>query len=106
MLMGAKSIDITGQRFGRLVAVRRIGRDLHMNMFWLLRCDCGGEKKLRVGDLSRNRTQHCGCQTAANRKRAANKSTVPNGHRQPAKVSAVLDKFLYTNALRVFFKGK
>jgi hypothetical protein len=33
--------DLTGQRFGRLTAIRRVGKDSHR--LWLFQCDCGNE---------------------------------------------------------------
>ena len=37
--------DITGQRFGRLVVVRRAERAGLSKAHWICRCDCGGESK-------------------------------------------------------------
>jgi hypothetical protein len=53
--------DITGQRFGRLVALYRAGRN-HSNRMtiWHCRCDCGRECEVRLGDLG-TRTKSCGC---------------------------------------------
>ena len=36
-------IDVTGQRFGHLVAVERAGKDRCGSWMWLCRCDCGAE---------------------------------------------------------------
>ncbi len=48
-------LDLSGQRFGRLVAVSRVdGR-------WLCRCDCGGEKRVAAGHLREGVTRSCGC---------------------------------------------
>src|ERR1019366_165842 len=48
--------DLTGQRFDRLVALKRIGHK------WLCRCDCGKETLINTGHLKRRRkTQSCGC---------------------------------------------
>ena len=53
--------DITGQRFGRLVAVGPTNRRQGKNVAWECRCDCGSThavlgKSLRSGD-----TRSCGC---------------------------------------------
>jgi hypothetical protein len=58
--MATKMIDIGGQRFGRLVALRPVEKR-DGKFHWLCRCDCGNEKvvsgkKLRGGD-----TVTCGC---------------------------------------------
>jgi hypothetical protein len=36
-------MDITGQRFGRLIALERVHLDRHGKAMWRCRCDCGGE---------------------------------------------------------------
>lgn len=51
---------LTGQRFGRLTAVRSVGRNKHYWLLWLFRCDCGTEKTARAYDVVRGRTKICG----------------------------------------------
>lgn len=50
--------DISGRRFGRLIAVSYLG-PIHNTSLWLMRCDCGNEKKVRRSNL--NSTRSCGC---------------------------------------------
>jgi hypothetical protein len=53
-------IDITGQRFGRWVALTEtLGGNSHPH--WLCRCDCGAERVLASGNLRSGRSQSCGC---------------------------------------------
>lgn len=52
-----KYIDITGQRFGRLTAIHRIGR----TKMWLFNCDCGGEKITTTTLVKRGLVKSCGC---------------------------------------------
>jgi hypothetical protein len=54
-------VDITDQRFNRLIAIRPVGSDDRGKRLWLCRCDCGKEKVIRRDDLRYNRTQSCGC---------------------------------------------
>lgn len=56
-----KVIDITGQRSGRLTAVKHIGVDKSGSIVWLWLCDCGKEKAIRVTNVKFGRTQSCGC---------------------------------------------
>jgi hypothetical protein len=56
-----KYIDITEQRFGRLVAKQVSHRDEHGNEFWHCLCDCGGVKTTWKHALTRGGTQSCGC---------------------------------------------
>lgn len=57
----AARIDIAGQRFGRLVAVRDTGRTGSSGAIWDCLCDCGVEKAVTVQALRRGATISCGC---------------------------------------------
>lgn len=56
-----KSKDITGKRFGRLIAIRKIGKDKRNNSIWLCKCDCGGECERTVAELNKRNNHSCGC---------------------------------------------
>lgn len=43
-------IDLTGQRFGQLTAIKRVKDDDGKNK-WLCRCDCGDTKLVLAGHL-------------------------------------------------------
>lgn len=53
--------DLTGQRFGKLVAVKCVGRDRHKNALWLCDCDCGRTKVIPSRSLVQGRSKSCGC---------------------------------------------
>lgn len=53
--------DLTGQRFGRLVVLRRVDNDSHGNLRWLCECDCGNQKIVGGRHLTSGRTKSCGC---------------------------------------------
>lgn len=53
--------DITGQKSGRLTAIKRVGSNKNGNSIWLCECDCGNKTKVRLPDLTSNRTKSCGC---------------------------------------------
>jgi hypothetical protein len=63
--MGRPVVDLTGQRFGRLVAIRSVGRKFGGNTYWLCRCDCGAEKEIRGSALRSKKpgtnVWSCGC---------------------------------------------
>lgn len=68
--------DITGQRFGRLVAIKLIPKEertwSNKERAWLCKCDCGNEVIVRQRNLlSARMTKSCGCL----RKRDAFKAT-------------------------------
>lgn len=56
-----KFINITGQRFGRLVAVRRLENSPQGRVRWLCRCDCGGITIVTTSDLNSGNSASCGC---------------------------------------------
>jgi hypothetical protein len=43
--------DLVGQRFGKLTALRFVGKDKHKVGWWLCLCDCGQERIIRRGSL-------------------------------------------------------
>ena len=51
--------DITGKRYGRLVAKERVY--IGGNPFWRCVCDCGGERFASVRDLNAGKINSCGC---------------------------------------------
>lgn len=58
--MGAL-IDLTGQRFGRLIVLHRAENDRNGLARFACRCDCGQERTVRGQDLRRGRQVSCGC---------------------------------------------
>ena len=56
-----KLIDLTGQRFGRLVVLERAGSDSEKNALWLCKCDCGNTAIVRSRELRKGETKSCGC---------------------------------------------
>ena len=57
----SEKIDLTGQRFGRLVVIREAGRDKGGHVLWLCRCECGNEVTVRGDHLRNEDTTSCGC---------------------------------------------
>lgn len=57
------TIDITGQRFGKLIAIKSTNKiDPKSKMFlWEFKCDCGTTKTLPVGWVTCGNTTSCGC---------------------------------------------
>lgn len=53
-------VDLTGQRFGRLVALRHEPTPGNKT-FWLCKCDCGKEVLVGYGELRTGNTKSCGC---------------------------------------------
>ena len=59
--MSKKYQDLTGLPFGYYTAIRQDGCNSQGVPYWLCRCRCGNEKRVRVYDLLRERPLSCGC---------------------------------------------
>lgn len=56
-----KLIDLTGQKFGRLIVIRQAGKNKRRQSRWLCKCDCM-QKIIVVGfSLKNGNTKSCGC---------------------------------------------
>lgn len=53
--------DITGMRFGRLVAVEPVGKARDGQYIWHCKCDCGGTKDAILSNLKHGSVRSCGC---------------------------------------------
>lgn len=60
--------DYTGQRFGKLLAVERVGKNKYGTYLWLCLCDCGKTVIRPSGNLNKRQKSSCGpgCRTAPN----------------------------------------
>jgi hypothetical protein len=59
-----KAVDITGQKFNRLTAIKRVdnyGTGTKSKAKWLCACDCGNETFAAVHSLKSGNTKSCGC---------------------------------------------
>lgn len=61
-------IDLTGQRFGRLVVkhldekrILECKEQGRYATYWICECDCGSEKSIEVRQLRNGKTKSCGC---------------------------------------------
>lgn len=55
-------INLKGQRFDRLVVLRRAKvHTKSKDTMWECRCDCGKVKDIRARSLTKNKTKSCGC---------------------------------------------
>lgn len=58
-----KFVDLTGQRFGKLVVLEKTNkRDAGGSVMWLCRCDCGNKKAISSNSLRRGLSKSCGCE--------------------------------------------
>ena len=58
----SKCIDLTGQRFGKLIVLKRVKSNKRGLACFLCQCDCGSDPIVVVGTHLRNgNTKSCGC---------------------------------------------
>jgi len=53
-------LKIAGLKYGRLTAIKDVGRGIH-GRIWLCWCDCGGEARVPASRLVAGHTRSCGC---------------------------------------------
>ena len=56
-----KFIDLTGQKSGKLTAIKRIGTNKWKTAIWLCKCECGNTKNVSTTDFKANKVKSCGC---------------------------------------------
>lgn len=56
-----KCVSLIGKKFNRLTVVKRVIKNNDKHIYYLCKCDCGGEKIVRQDHLSRNNIVSCGC---------------------------------------------
>lgn len=62
---GERYRDLTGQRFGKLIALERVGRRVSDgSAYWRCVCDCGCSTVTSSNKLLQGKTTSCGCQKA------------------------------------------
>lgn len=55
--------DLTGQRFGKLVAIKATSRRYRGKVIWETKCDCGKICYSTAGSLASGNSKSCGCAT-------------------------------------------
>ena len=61
-IQGKKSlIDLTGQRYGKLIVLKRDVDTLDKQTRWICQCDCGNIKSIRGSHLKNKKIRSCGC---------------------------------------------
>lgn len=58
-------VDLTGQRFGRLLVVKRVENYIQPSgqtrIMWFCKCNCGNETIVQASNLKSGNTRSCGC---------------------------------------------
>ncbi len=61
MKLRKDAIDISGQRFGKLIAIEPVDRKIKRGVEWRCICDCGKETFAFGGHLRSDYRKSCGC---------------------------------------------
>jgi hypothetical protein len=94
------AIDLTGKRFGRLIAVERLQRFNNKSTYYKCLCDCGKSKEIRSNHLTMGATNSCGCLQKEMRGKSSEKNLV--GERFGRLV--VLERLPLYSGKRTFYK--
>jgi len=57
----ARTLDLTGKRFGKLVAIRPTEKRDQGRVVWYCKCDCGNTCEVSSHSLTTGNTKSCGC---------------------------------------------
>lgn len=74
--MARPAIDMTGQRFGRIVVTVRTGSRSDGRAVWGYQCDCGREGSAPGGSIRDGSTRSCGCLRADQNKTAEKRARI------------------------------
>jgi hypothetical protein len=69
----SKFIDLTGQRFGRLIVLEKFGKNKYGKVTYRCQCDCGNTC-ITMGEKLKRNTKSCGCLQRDNAKFAQYKN--------------------------------
>lgn len=86
--MSRKLINEVGNKYGKLLVLKRAKNDKYNCTMWLCQCDCGNQKAIHGGNLRNGKTKSCGCLT---------RSTVKGRGRQPLSEGIASFNRLYYN---------
>jgi hypothetical protein len=86
-------IDVTGERYGRLVAVNRIA-PINGKTVWLFQCDCGSAYEARLENVRHSHTRSCGCQKTEN----IRQRSLRHGHQVDRKESRTLKSYRHAKS--------
>lgn len=77
--MAARANDLSGLRFGGLIALRAERVPGNRKTFWLFQCDCGTQKIIRADGVIGGAVVSCGCIGAQKRAQGFRKSRRAHG---------------------------
>lgn len=73
-------LELSGHKYGRLLVIRPIGRNKHLQIIWECLCECGNLTKTLATKLKSGRAVSCGC---INKERLIKMHTTHNLSKSP-----------------------
>lgn len=58
-------LDLTGSKFGKLLAICPDGQDKNKRYYWKCLCECGNEVRIKSNNLKSGNSKSCGCDKRA-----------------------------------------
>ena len=74
------ALNLTGKRFGRLVAISIGNRANGKHLHWDCDCDCGGKTAVRSSKLVQGKVRSCGCLYRENLSSAGDRAWIGGRH--------------------------
>lgn len=72
-------MNICGEKYGRLTAIKQVGRDNSRQALWLFQCECGKTCVTRASSVRNGNTSSCGC-FKKEQSSIISKQTIKNAH--------------------------
>lgn len=85
----SKALNLIGQKFGRLIVIRRVSNNKWRQVRWLCKCDCGNEKIIIGINMRRGCTKSCGCL----QKELLSQKVIIHGHNTNGKRSKIYNSW-------------
>jgi hypothetical protein len=96
-----RAIDLTGQRFGRLIALHRVENVKPARACWRCQCVCGTEIETLSWSLRSGETKSCGClarEIARLTQRNAAAANIRHGHTRGGIISKEYEAWRHVTA--------
>lgn len=74
----AEKKDLTGKKFGKLTAIKCIGKGTDRSYLWECKCDCGKTINVLATSLLSGNTKSCGCISKENIIKESKKNNIDN----------------------------
>jgi 5-methylcytosine-specific restriction endonuclease McrA len=95
----SKALNVTGQKFGFLTAIKISGKDNFNRNKWLFSCDCGEEVICSLNNVKSGITKSCGCKKRNNKSRRKDLTGLRFGKLTVIKALEYENKKLYWDCL-------